>query len=233
MTPFQRARSLAKKVLRSARLPRHADVIEKFNYIYYHGTAGQAPFSTMTWFGVDILKCPQDLFVYQEILTRTRPDVIVECGVRFGGSSLYLAHLCDLLGHGEVLGVDITLANVHERTRAHPRVRLTEGSSTDPVVARGIAERCAGKRTMVILDSDHTEAHVTKELGLYAGLVSPGCYLVVEDTNVNGHPAFPDHGPGPYEAVQRFLRKNGQFRVDRDCERLLLTFNPSGYLVRE
>lgn len=233
MTPLARASSIVKNVLRSVRLPRQGDVIEQFNYLYYHGTLGQAPHSSMTWFGVRILKCPQDLFVYQEILTRTKPDVILECGVRFGGSSLYLAHLCDLMGHGQVLGVDITLANVHEKTRAHPRVQLFEGGSTDPKIVAEVRARCAGQRVMVILDSDHSETHVTNELRAYADLVTAGCYLIVEDTNVNGHPAFPDHGPGPFEAVQKFLRTSDGFRVDSSCERLLVTFNPSGYLLRE
>lgn len=232
MTMRQAARSYAKKILSSVRLPRQADVIEKFNYLYYHGTMGVPPFSTMTWFGVDTLKCPADIWVYQEIIHRTEPDVIVECGVRHGGSTLYLANLCDLADRGRVIGCDITLSRVSEKTRRHPRVTLIEGSSTAPDVVERITSECRGKRTMVILDSDHSEAHVSEELRRYSPLVSPGCYLIVEDTNVNGHPADPHHGPGPYEAVQQFLKGSPDFTVDRECERLLVTFNPSGYLLR-
>jgi len=54
----------------------------------------------------------------------------------------------------------------------------------------------------------------------------------VEDTNVNGHPAYPDFGPGPMEAVDRFLSDNDEFVIDRRCERFLMTLNPSGYLRR-
>ena len=85
---------------------------------------------------------------------------------------------------------------------------------------------------MVILDSDHSRDHVLRELELYAPLVTPGCYVVVEDTNVNGHPVVPRFGPGPMEAVQEYLATTDAFEVDRSREKLLLTFNPSGYLRR-
>ena len=85
---------------------------------------------------------------------------------------------------------------------------------------------------MVILDSLHTAEHVGAELELYADIVSPGCYLVVEDMNVNGHPVLPDYGPGPTEAVEAFLATTDEFVVDRDRERFLMTLNPGGYLRR-
>jgi len=85
---------------------------------------------------------------------------------------------------------------------------------------------------MAILDSDHARDHVLRELELYGPLVTPGCYVIVEDTNVNGHPVSPEFGPGPREAVDEFLRRNDDFEVDRERERLLMTFNPSGYLRR-
>jgi len=85
---------------------------------------------------------------------------------------------------------------------------------------------------MVILDSDHSAAHVGAELDAYRGLVSPGCYLIVEDTNVNGHPVVPDHGPGPMEAADAFLAGAPEFVADRERERFMLTLNPRGYLRR-
>jgi cephalosporin hydroxylase len=209
-----------------------ARTVRDFNVLYYDGPDGRNLYLTTTWLGVPTRKCPLDTWVYQEILHRTRPEVIVETGVNCGGSTLYLATLCDLLGGGEVLAVDITLGGVAPAVRAHPRVRLFEGSSTDPAVVAAITGRCAGRRTMVILDSDHAAPHVIAELRAYGPLVTPGCYLICEDTNINGHPALPDFGPGPYEAVQTFLSESPGWQVDRDCERLLATFNPGGYLRR-
>ena len=212
---------------------RERALIDRFHKLYYHGSYGEpGHWQGFKWFGVPILKCPMDVCVYQEILFRTRPEIIVETGVQQGGSTLFLAHLCDLMERGRVLACDITLENVYEPVRSHPRVELFEGSSTAPAIVEQICERCRGRRTMVVLDSDHRRDHVAAELECYAPLVSPGCYLICEDTNINGHPVYPDFGPGPHEAVANFLRENPQFEVDADCERLLLTFNPAGYLLR-
>jgi cephalosporin hydroxylase len=86
---------------------------------------------------------------------------------------------------------------------------------------------------MVILDSDHSKEHVLDELTCLKDMVTPGSYMIVEDTNINGHPVFPDFGPGPMEAVQEFLAKNDEFIVDTSMERLMLTANPRGYLRKK
>jgi len=85
---------------------------------------------------------------------------------------------------------------------------------------------------MVILDSDHARDHVLQELRLYAGLVTPGAYLIVEDSNVNGHPVLPEHGPGPMEALREFLGGTREFAVDAAREKFFLTFNPKGFLKK-
>ncbi len=85
---------------------------------------------------------------------------------------------------------------------------------------------------MVILDSDHSRNHVAKELELYADLVTPDSYLVVEDTNVNGHPVNRAHGPGPMEALDGFLAARRDFHIDSNKERYMMTFNPKGFLRR-
>ena len=187
---------------------------------------------TTTWFGVLVHKCPLDLWIYQEIIARTRPEIIIETGVAVGGSTLYLANVCDLIGQGEVVAVDITFDRLSPEVRLHPQITLFEGSSTDPFISEQIARICKGRRTMVILDSDHSKQHVLNELEIYSLFVTPGCYLVVEDTNINGHPVFKSFGPGPMEATKEFLEKNSHWKIDSHCERLLLTFNPNGYLVK-
>ena len=208
-------------------------LVDQFNRLYYDGPNNKPLFTTTTWLGVPTYKCPTDVWVYQEILYRTKPDVILETGVFHGGSTLYLASLCDLLGHGQVVACDISLGKVFPQVISHPRIQLFESSSVDLQFIEKLKTMCEGKRVMVILDSDHTEKHVSEELRLYSQLVTPGCYLICEDTNVNGHPSFPTFGPGPYEAVQKFLSETKGWKVDRECERLLVTFNPSGYLVKQ
>jgi cephalosporin hydroxylase len=217
----------------SAPAPSFQETVQRFHQLWYDGVNGLPPWKTMTWFGAPIQKCPMDVWMYQEIIYRTRPEIIIETGVRRGGSVLYLAHLLDLLGEGRVLGVDITLGLAHENARRHPRIQLFEASSTDPAIITLMAAAARGKRTMVILDSDHRSPHVLRELELYAPLVTPGQYLIVEDTNVNGHPVMLEHGPGPMEALQQYLPQHpGEWIQDETAERLYLTFFPRGYLVK-
>ena len=182
--------------------------------------------------GIPVEKCPLDLWLYQELIFRTRPEIVVECGVFRGGGTLYFATIVDILEKGKVVGIDLDLKDVDARVRNDPRVTLIEGNSIDLAVVDKVRARTKGLRTMVVLDSDHAFEHVQRELDLYADLVSPGCYLVVEDTNINGHPVAPNCGPGPYEAVAQFLRKRPDFKLDRDQHRYLMTFNPNGYLKR-
>ena len=128
------------------------------------------------------------------------------------------------------------LADLDQPRRvAHERVEYVLGSSTDEVVVERVRAAIGeGQRVLVILDSDHRAPHVARELELWSPLVTPGSYVIVEDGNINGHPVHPGYGPGPQEAIEGFLASAAgeQFDVDRSCERLLMTFNPRGYLRR-
>jgi cephalosporin hydroxylase len=202
--------------------------VKRFHRLYYFRKT--ATWADTRFLGVPVAKNPLDLWIYQEIMFETRPDLIVETGTAHGGSALYMASVCDLLGKGRVVSVDI--APLAGRP-AHPRVTFLNGSSVAPETVAQVREQIAGgERVMVVLDSDHSESHVLKELEAYGPLVTPGCYLVVEDTNVNGRPVFRGHGPGPAEAVARFLDRHPEFERDAAREKLMFTFNPGGYLRR-
>lgn len=220
--------------LRTERAPEN--VIERFNKLYYE-TPNVWQKGRMHWLGVPVLKAPTDLWIYQEILCRLRPDLIVETGTADGGSALFLASVCEQIGAGRVVSVDISERGpVGEARPEHARIRYLLGSSTDEEVVKQVkAEAEGAESVLVILDSDHAEHHVFREMQIYAPLVSVGSYLIVEDTNVNGHPVLEQHGPGPMEAVKRFLneeREGRDFVTDKEKERLMLTFNPGGYLKR-
>jgi cephalosporin hydroxylase len=206
------------------------EAIDNFVTLFYE-EAGNT-WETTKWAGVPVYKLPLDLWVMQEIIFETRPELIIETGVAAGGSTLFFAHLLDVAGSGRVVGVDIDLSKVHERVRSHPRVTLIEASSSSPETVGRLRASAEGKRTMVILDSDHSAAHVAAELGELADLVSPGCYLIVEDTIVNGHPVEPGFGPGPLEALAGWLANDPPFEADGWRERLLASHNPGGYLRR-
>ncbi len=207
-----------------------ANIVEQFHRLFYDARAFHKTWRNISWMGHQILKCPLDLWLYQEIVHRLRPGLIVETGTAFGGSALYLAHLCDLEGHGHVLTIDVEERG--ERPR-HPRVTYLLGSSVSEETLDRVRAQAEGREPiLVILDSDHAKDHVLAELEAYSPLVTKGSYLIVEDTNLNGHPVEPDFGPGPTEAVQEFLAGRKDFAVDRDQEKLYLTFNPGGYLKK-
>jgi cephalosporin hydroxylase len=206
------------------------EIVNRFHELYYQRWVEGGDTINLTWFGHALWKCPLDLWMYQELIVRTRPDVLVETGTYEGGSALFFATLFDRLGDGRVITIDVeprpAVWPMH-----HHILHLT-GSSIDPAVVRRVRDEVGAATAMVVLDSDHTEAHVYGELSAYHDLVRPGHYLVVEDTNVNGHPAYPAFGPGPAEAVTRFLAEHTSFQVDATCERFLMTLNPGGYLLR-
>ena len=208
-----------------------AAVVRQFHELYYrHWLARGADTINLSWFGYQLAKCPLDLWMYQELFVRSRPDVVVETGTYYGGSALYFAMLFDLIGHGRVITVDI---DAKPDRPEHARISYITGSSVDPGVVAQVRYDVGSQRAMVVLDSDHRAAHVFAEMIAYSALVHAGDYLIVEDTNVNGHPAYPDFGPGPMEAVETFLSEHDEFVIDQRCERLLMTLNPRGYLRRK
>jgi cephalosporin hydroxylase len=202
-------------------------------YEYYEQLQEQIMHATH-WMGVPMRKNPLDSWVYQEILHAVRPDVIVEIGSYVGGSTLFFANLMDLLGHGEVISVEVR----RDRYEAeHPRISEVTGESLDPEVIAEVRRRCEGRRAIVIHDGDHRREVVLGELRAYAELVPVGSYYIVEDGSVDqfplGSPLHPKKfAEGPLLGVEDFLREDDRFEVDRSMERYLITWNPSGYLRR-
>jgi cephalosporin hydroxylase len=220
MPPWRPFPSIASHRVRST--------VRRFHRLYYDNSG--RTWTNTRWLGVPVLKCPLDLWIYQELIAQIRPDLVIECGTFQGGSALFLASCMDLVDHGRVVTVDVAH---YENLPVHPRITYLVGSSLDEeIVARVRTEAEPASSVFLILDSNHTRAHVLAELELYAPLVTLGSYLVVEDTNINGHPVSLRAGPGPYEAVEEFLRRDGRFVRDTACEKFFLTFQPGGYLRR-
>jgi cephalosporin hydroxylase len=179
---------------------------------------------------------PFDLWITQEIITEVAPDLVVECGSNCGGSALLWTMLLEQINPAaKVITIDIEdrIDAARKLALFRRKVEFIRGSSIDPEVIARVAKRAKGKRTLVILDSDHKCEHVAAELSGYAPMVSPGSYLICQDGCINGHPLEPDFGPGPLEAIQAFLADHHDFEVDRSRERMLFTFNPSGFLRRK
>jgi len=206
------------------------EIINSFHNLYYEKGKQGKTWNDTYWMGVQTKKLPLDLWIYQEILYQVRPDIIIECGTFVGGSALFLAHMCDLLKCGEVISIDV---EERKNLPQHSRVTYLTGLSVSKEVIDQISGRIkAHHKVLVILDSDHARDYVILELRAYAPMVTIGSYLIVEDTNINGHPACIEHGPGPTEAIALFMKEDRRFIVDSSVEKLLLTFNPAGYLKR-
>lgn len=144
---------------------------------------------TFTWLGRPVIQFADDLLRLQELVYRVQPDVIVETGIAHGGSLIFHASLCKVLGRGRVIGIDVEI-RAHNRAaiEAHalaPLITMFEGSSTDSAIVDAVKQTIApGETVLLVLDSNHTKAHVLAELEAYAPLVSPGSYVVAMDGHV-------------------------------------------------
>lgn len=204
-------------------------------HLWYYNTG---IWKTTSWAGVRTLKLPSDMWNYQEIIAKLKPSLIVEFGSRHGGSALFFsAVLKQVNPSGKVLSVDIDSESISNLAKEDPTIELKSASSTSPQVLNRIAElrqEYPGS-IFVILDSDHKKPHVLNEMLLLRPLLQPGDYLVVEDSNINGHPVRPGWGEGPYEAIQEYFRRYpNDYQVDRSREdKFGLTFATGGFLIRK
>lgn len=211
-------------------------IVDDFHTLYYDHQ-DHSTWTGLTFMGHKTLKCPLDLWIYQEIFNDIRPDFIIETGTFEGGSAIYWASLCHLFQTGKVISIDLN----PRAQPSHPLVTYIKGDSvgaeTLKQVKAIISDTLNPNPTVLInLDSLHLFTHVRDELIAYHPLVSLGSYMIVEDTNLCGHPIEWDRAAfgnkGPWEAVDEFLLTHPEFEVDASREKLLMTFNPRGYLKR-
>lgn len=199
-----------------------------------------------SWMGRPIIQYPQDMIAMQEIIWSIKPDLIIETGIAHGGSLIFYASLLELIGKGEILGIDIDIRE-HNRKEIekHPmykRINMIQGSSIDPAVVAQVKSYAEGKKTVLVtLDSNHTHEHVLAELNMYSPFVSVNSYIVVYDTIVEKLPVnyLPGHirpwgiGDNPLTALSTFIKENPQFEIDQHINnKLLISVAPDGYLKR-
>jgi cephalosporin hydroxylase len=199
-----------------------------------------------SWLGMPIIQFPTDIILMQELVWAVQPDLIIDVGVARGGSVIFFASMLALIGgEGQVVGVDVDIRNENlQRIQSHrmaDKVCLLEGSSTNPDVIRQVERFVRDSETvLVVLDSNHTEKHVSRELQEYSKFVTGGSYIVVFDTIIEsiaeefnvGKPW--GKGNNPLVAVDKFLMSNKQFQRDRTFEeRALVTVAPGGFLKKK
>lgn len=194
------------------------------------------------WLGVPVIQTPEDLILVQELIYRIKPDFIIETGIAHGGGLIFYASILELLGKGKVIGIDIEIREHNRKVlEAHPlfkRIEIFEGSSVSEEILREIKKRLPkDSRVIVFLDSDHTKPHVLRELELYQEFVGIGGYLVVFDTHTanlakEGVADEKYINNGPREAVEEFLKNNDNFEIDKEFNKLFVSYSPDGYLKR-
>lgn len=198
-----------------------------------------------SWMGRPIIQYPQDMIAMQEIIWDIKPDLIIETGIAHGGSLIYYASLLELIGKGEVLGIDIDIRK-HNRAEIekHPmfkRITMIEGSAISNDTLQQVKAHAAGKEKIIVcLDSNHTHDHVLQELKMYSPFVNIGSYIIAFDTIVENLPEgyFSQKRPwgignNPMTAVDEFLKRNKNFVIDKAVDnKLLISVAPRGYLKR-
>jgi cephalosporin hydroxylase len=187
------------------------------------------PWKHTTWLCPAVESAPTDLLAYQELIAEVRPDWVIETGTGDGGRTLFLASICDLVGHGSVVSVAPDQA---DDLPEHPRIRYVTGRAHVRETADAVREIVGDGRAVVVLGSRTDRHATTEEFEAYAPFVPVGSCAVVAETIVNGHPVWPGFGPGPAEAVKQILTRHGEFVPDPTLEKYSLTFNPNGYLRR-
>jgi cephalosporin hydroxylase len=197
-----------------------------------------------SWMGVPVIQYPQDLVAMQELIWDIKPDLLIETGIAHGGSLIYYASLFEMMGHGEVLGVDIDIREHNRKSiEAHSmfkRIKLIQGSSIEISTYDQVVKHSNGKNKVIVcLDSNHTHDHVLNELKLYAPLTTVGSYCVVFDTIIEDLPSgfYPDRpwdvGNNPKTAVVEFLKENSNFEINEMIDnKLLISVAPGGYLKK-
>ncbi len=214
-------------------LTREAKVISDLHEIFY-AKKGQTWLANH-WLGIQTSQNPNDVWITQEIIVEQKPDVFVETGTKNGGSALIWAMIMREVNPGSrVITIDIAdkVAKVRELPLFKERVDFLLGSSTDPAIVDEVKRRVAGKRVIVLLDSDHSKKHVLAEMQAYAPIVPVGGYMIVQDGILSGHPVKDEMTGGPWEAIDDFLAGRKDFQIDSRRERLMFTYCPRGYLKR-
>ncbi len=206
-------------------------IIDEFHKLYYESEVWSK--NRTTFLGIPIGKCPLDLWIYQELIYKVKPKVIIETGTFCGGSASYLMKCQEMSGIDN--GMVITMDTRQLVTLNTPKITQIIASSTNHLCKEtcdSIIEQLGGP-VMVILDSDHRKFHVLKELDMYASLVTSGSYLIIEDGNINGNPVLDGWGDGPKEAIEEWYPMHYKdFENDKTCEKFMMTFNPGGYFIR-
>ena len=222
-----------REIMKALSNPIYAAARRYYHLWYYNSQV----WARTSWMGVPTYKSPMDMWNYQEILVGLQPSLIIEFGTWHGGSALFFSSVMHQIGKRYlILSIDIDPSRISEKTKADPNIRLLAKSSASEEARSAIAglKREYPGPTFAILDSDHSKQHVLAEMLSLRDVLAAGDYMIVEDSNINGHPVLPSFGPGPYEAIEEYFRRfPNDYAHDYERERKFgFSFAPNGFLRR-
>ena len=211
----------------------NSDIFNGYHEWYYNSNVWQ----TTTFMGIKCQKSVSDLWNYQEIIYNLKPSLIVEGGTANGGSALYFSLILKTLTPmSKVLSVDIDHSIVAESVKTNGHIEFLTGKVTDEYTLSRIKElrTILNGPLFIILDDDHSKSNVLAEMKALRNILTSGDYLVVEDSNINGHPVLPTWGEGPMEAIDEYFQiyPNDYTRDIIREEKFGFTFAPKGFLIR-
>ena len=183
------------------------------------------------WLGIPTIQFPSDLIVLQELIFKEKPKIIIETGIAHGGTLIFYASILKLIHdkNFKIFGLDIKIKRKNKqnikKNKLSKFIKLIEKSSTDKKISSILKNEINNKKTLIVLDSNHTNDHVLAELNLYSKLIKKNDFIVVMDTatefvnkkHINKNRDF-KKGNSPYTAVMNFMKKNKKFKIIKEYE---------------
>ena len=212
---------------------------EQLKIAYLREYCERQVWRSVQWNGVEFWNIPQDIVAMAEAIHQSKCDAVVEVGVNAGGGLEFYSTILSLNPKGLVVGIDVDVDRSRFVAAHNPdRIKLVHGNSANPKTVETVRAMTADRRILVVLDSDHSAAHVAKELELYAPLVSPGSYLIVMDGIIKdlvGVSFIPLDAAtnNPETAVAEFLPRHPEFGRDFTKNRFGITWAPGGFLRKK
>lgn len=201
------------------------DSLEILSKLWVQVEWNELHWKSFSWLGLPMWQLPEDVLRLQEFIWDFKPDIIVETGINLGGSALFFASMCQLIGKGEVISVDISIpTEVRKAIENHAlsgAITLIEGNSiSDDTLAKVNALAGSYEKMLVFLDSDHSYAHVLKELEKYSELLPVGSYIVAADGVMEYLGDVPRGcrewiGDNPMTAAEKFVTLHPNFVIER------------------
>lgn len=195
-----------------------------------------------TWMNEPMLQTPEDIIKLQEIIFKYKPTIVIEVGIAWAGTLLFLETIRVKSNLKKIVGIDIFIPNSLKnrlKNKISKDVIIFKSSSIDKNLKPKLKKIIGKNKCLVHLDSNHTEEHVFNELVFFDDLLKKDDLLIVGDTILNYIPKQKhrirewDNKKNPKTALNKFLKINKKYKLLNELsQNLLLTNNPFGHIIK-